>query len=138
MQKNLDVAQQFKIVLKEARDAKHEKFNTVTKIFLHNLDYYRQIMRTLNIIQFIMSNIGGAYIGGQNHFVTRYFKSAPDCTPIGVTYGNSLRFTAIGRNFINFPNFILFKDSNSCKLKTKNATLFRFLSILILYKEAIL
>jgi hypothetical protein len=27
--------QQFKIVLKEARDAKHEKFNMVTKIFLH-------------------------------------------------------------------------------------------------------
>jgi hypothetical protein len=33
--KNPDVTQQFKIVLKEARDAKHEKFNMVTKIFLH-------------------------------------------------------------------------------------------------------
>jgi len=32
---NPDVTQQFKIVLKEARDAKHEKFNMVTKIFLH-------------------------------------------------------------------------------------------------------
>jgi len=62
-------------------------------------------MRTLNIIQIIMSNIGGAYIGGQNHFVTRYFKSAP------VTYGSSLIFTAIGCNFIIFlfPSFSNYK-----------------------------